>query len=112
MTDHYSVLPPDTEKLLLRLISLYKEHGDNETLYRAWLSEISRNAGPHLNSNIKTLVDSRYLQDDDLCIPTDIGYSYKHIKRLHYIHAYAIPAVVAIAVSAITTLINLLNELL
>ncbi|MBO6303920.1 MAG: hypothetical protein J6M62_02445 [Selenomonadaceae bacterium] len=107
MIDHFVVLPPETEKLLKRLIALYKKHWNNEALYKQGLNEIAEESDSSLFDRVETLVKSRYLRDNDRCIPTDIGISYSFLKRMHYMDRYFFPASISIAVSIITTLITI-----
>ncbi|MBR3722372.1 MAG: hypothetical protein IKN12_06355 [Selenomonadaceae bacterium] len=106
MIDHFVVLPPETEKLLKRLIALYKKHRNNETLYKQGLNEIAKDYSD-IEKRISTLVKCGYLEDDNMCMPTDVGFSYTYIKRHYFEERYLLPAIISFIVAVATTLVTL-----
>ena len=108
MTDNYALLPKDTEKLLLRMIKLRKDAGNDDVTYQYAVRQEFKD-DPIFKRRIQTLVRMGYVVDENSLDLTDTGFEYTYIQRQYGRYTFYTPAKVAAVVTLVT---NLIIELL
>ena len=96
MKDNFTVLPKETEKMLLRMIQIHHSCNEDFVVYRHLVRD-AYGDDPLFPERMKTLFRSGYISDTENYMLTDTGLEYVYIKRQYGRYTYWNPAKVSIS---------------